>query len=520
MGFSEFFTHLLGLGGYEAAAPSNVRRKQAARRRSFSKDEDRHKGRAAEDLRLAARDLDRNEGQLHGVLNRLADYSVPAISPRWETASDEWNKAAHEWFLRWARSADVRGREDFQRLVWLAVRGSVLEGDGAFVLLDSGKVQPIESELIVTPTGDAARGMAGRDIRGGVELDAIGRAVAYWIAPRNSSGTPDAARARRIPARFVVFYRHTTRFDAVRGTAPVATITHRVVDAADLHDSYVAKTRHDSKQGGVVRTEEGMPGNMDFDDDGGGDGGSGGAGDGGAVSSGSEDGSPPTFEDDSLKLWWLRPNESVTTLVPSTPSTSIVSYEEHLVRTMSCALGIPYEFWSLDLRNLSWSTANATVKLAGDRFREIHRWAVREIVRPILDWRILLAIARRELPQPPVRMGFDGLARSQFDAYRIAPPEYLWASEREHLEAAKLAQQMGMPALNALAAERGLTMDEVLDAREAELVDLYRRAARVSGLTGAQVSISQFCDAQTSGVTSIPPANADGNGQNNGEGRE
>lgn len=505
MGILDYISGLLGRGGYEAAAGSNSKRKQAARRRSFPKDEDRHVGRAAEDLRLAARDLDRNDGQLHGVLNRLADYSVPQISPRWETDSDNWNTAAREWFVRWSRGADVRGFEDFQRLVWLAVRGSFLEGDGAFVLLRDGRLQPIEAELICTPTGEAAAVAKGVDIRGGVELDAVGRAVAFWIAPRNKSGLPDAARARRILARDVVFFRHTTRFDAVRGIAPVACITARAVDSGDLHDSYVAKVRHDSKQAGVVRTEEGMPGNMDFGDED-----DSGVGAGATPEAGGDGDTPPTFEDDSLKLWWLRPSESVTPLVPSTPSTSIVSYEEHLLRTMSGGLGIPYEFWALDLRNLSWSTANATVKLAGDKFREIHRWAVREIVRPILDWRILLAISRGELPPAPTKRGFDGLERSQFDAYRIAPPEYLWASEREHLESAKLAQQMGMPALSALAAERGLTMDEVLDAREAELVDLYRRAERVSAATGAQVSISQFCDAQTSGVSAIPAVTENG----------
>lgn len=502
MGWAHTFLGWLGLGGYEAASPENPLRVSQAYRRSRPLDEDSLTRPARPRLRLEAHDLDRNHGLLFGICNRICDYTVPRLNVTFATEDPEWNAAARKFLLTWYRRADVRGRNSFPRLVWLALRLSLLDGDGAFLLLSDGRVRPIESELIVTPGPPPA----GKKIVDGVELGANGEAIAFWICSRNASGWPDPSTARRYAARDVVFFRHAYRFDQVRGTAPVDPILTQLMDERDLHVSYLEKVRNDTRHAAVATMQDGgasLPRNMLGMD-----------ASPSEAADGEEDEGPAFFDDHGLKLWTLRPGENVQPITPGTPSANIVSYEEHLVRMMSAALGIPAEFWTLDLRGLSWSTANAVVKIAGDAFRELHDWVAFSIVRPILDWRILLAIRDGELPRPPQTETANGLLRSAFDAYRLQPPEYLWANEQQHLEAARLGQQLGLPVLSRLAAEIGLTFEELLDMRKKELVALYAAAAEVSERTGAQVSISQFTDASQPGASAVPAAaDAGGSGQ-------
>ena len=199
MGFGDFLRGLLGIGGYEAAAPSNHLRKSAAYRRSFPKDEDSHAKWARGRLRLEAHDMDRNHGMFFGVCNRIADYTVPRVVFTAATGSEEWDRAARAYLRNWFRKADLRGRDSFPRLVWLALRTSLLDGDGAFVFLSNGQLLPVEAELIGTPEGPALASAAkGVKIVDGVEVDAVGRAVAYWIAPRDPGGIPDRSRARHL----------------------------------------------------------------------------------------------------------------------------------------------------------------------------------------------------------------------------------------------------------------------------------------------------------------------------------
>lgn len=208
------------------------------------------------------------------------------------------------------------------------------------------------------------------------------------------------------------------------------------------------------------------------------------------------------MEDKHLRQYFLRVGEDVRQIQPSTPSASIVDYEKNLVRFMSAGMGLPAEMVMLDLTGLSWSTANATVKMAGDLFRRIHEWAEEQVIRPIIDWRLTLAVTRGELPPAPVDA--DGI--TELFAYRVPVPEYLWADEEAHLKAIRMKYQLGLPAERILADETGQTVEEILDERQAFIEDVYRRCAELEKLTGKAVSPLQFLNAETSGIQTIPDA--------------
>lgn len=481
-----FFSRIFGRGGGYDAVQSSKARSRAFGKTVWPADEDRHLGNYREILRLEGRSLDRNHGLLFGVLNRIADYSLPNVSLRFETDDDEYNREAEDFLSDWFRVSDVRGLNSFQDMAWLAVRTVNLDGDGGFLLLRDGRIQPVEAELIVTPE----KIPDGKTIIQGVEIGALGQPLAFWIAPRHSTtGLPDRAKARRVDAFDFIFYRQFWRFDAVRGIPSCASILPDLLDQKELHRAYVRKTKSDATRAFAVHTDDGMmPENL-YDKRGG--------------DSSPEDGRPPTWEDSGLKAFFLRNTERVENISPATPSATIVQYEEAMVRQMSSALSIPAEFWTLDLRGLSWSTANAVVKIAGDAFRGNHTWAVDQFIHPMISWRLLMAIRDGDIKPPPISKRSNGLPRSQHDKFRVSIPEYLWADEGEHYKAAKLGWQLGAKSLDDIAGERGESAAEMLSRKKGDIAAAIQIAKELEKETGVPVSWDQIINAGTPGVVSM-----------------
>jgi capsid protein len=404
---------------------------------------------------------------------------------RFESGDAAYDSAAEDFLTDWFKTADVRGMNSFQDLAWLAVRQVNVDGDGGFLLLKDGRIQPIESELIQTPPDASEQTIQG------VERDAYGRPLRFWVCPRHlGSGLPDKEKAVPISARDFVFYRQFFRFDSGRGIPTAAAILPDLIDQRELHRAYVRKTKSDATRAFAVHTEDGMmPDNLR-----------------GRTAPGVpsfQDNRPPTWEDSGLKAFFLKDTERVENLTPATPSGTIVNYEEWLIRSMSSALGIPAEFWTLDLRSLSWSTANATVKLAGDAFRSIHSWACEQFIEPILNWRLLMAIRDGDIPPGPTAKRPNGLRVSFYNRYRVAIPEYLWADEEQHYKAAKLGWQLGAKSLDDIAGERGESAKEMLARKKGDILTAIEIAADLTKATGVTVSWDQIINAGTPGVVSM-----------------
>lgn len=498
MGFS--FLGIRFGGGMEAATPSPDR-PLTAFVQSLPKDEDNHVGRALDSVRLEGRNLDRNHGLLYAALNRICDYSLPPIKLRFETKDKAWNKEAERYLLEWFRVADSRKRSNFSALCKMGLRTSIIDGDGGFILRSDGSVTPVEAERILTP----AKPPPNARIVNGVELNDEEAPIAFWVAPRANGGLPDASKAQRIPSGEFVFFAHLRRFDEVRGIPKTAATIPDFLDQKDLHRAYVRKTRNDASMAFSVHTEDGnMPDNVANMDP-------------AAAAAGktTTDGlnRPTLWERSGLKALFLRTQEKVTNITPSTPSTSIVAYEEHLVRYIAASFGIPYEFLLLDLRGLSWSTSNAVVKMAGDAFREIHRFAEDQFIRDVINWRLMLAIQNRELSPAPI----DDGGRSEYRKYSIGVPEYMWANESEHIEAAAAAWKLSVKSLDDIGSESGKTGEELLDAKVRDIEMAITKAQGITDRTKVVVPWDTLINVGVPGVVSTAIAADEKAGESKGK---
>jgi capsid protein len=478
------FRSLFG-GGFDAARTSEDRARSPYLI-AQPKDEERHIGYSRDAIRLAAMELDRNHGIFFGANNRIASYSIPRIALRFETSDPVYNLEAEQFLNEWFKVCDVRGRNTFKDNIWLSVRSIPTAGDGGFILLDNGQIQPVESELIRTPEKVPPKTI----ILDGVEVDSMGRTLAYWVAPRSESGLPDAAKAKRVLARDFVFYRRFYRQDCIRGYPAAACSIVDLEDQKDLHRAYVKKTRNEASQSAVVNTEDGhLPSNLTPNT--------------GANETGADDTRPPMWEGSGLKMFFLKTAEGVTNISPTTPNADMEKFEEGLIRNVCAGYGIPFEFVMLNLTGLSWSTSNAVVKMAGDAFREINLWAKDSIISPIVSWRLMMAIRDGEIPAPPALRRANGMPLPEYNRARFGVPEYLWADEREHLAAAKEAWLLSAKSMDDIAGETGNTAVEVIDAKVRNIEYAMVKARELSERQKQPVSWDQIISAGTPGVVTM-----------------
>jgi lambda family phage portal protein len=172
-------------------------------------------GTAMRKLRDRARNLERESVLAFATLDRTVENVVSTgIRVRPTSGDKKFNRAIKKLWDRWIRgkNADARRLLTWSQLQQLIYRGTLRDGDVGVLLIDDGTgptVQLIDANSIATPPN-----RPDRSIRDGVELDAGGRAVAYWIRTVDANAI---VRFTRVESRDLIFFHRSPRHDVVRG---------------------------------------------------------------------------------------------------------------------------------------------------------------------------------------------------------------------------------------------------------------------------------------------------------------
>lgn len=172
-------------------------------------------GNAMRSLRNRARNLERQSVMAFGVLDRCVENVISTgIKIRPTSSVPAFNKAIKKLWNDWTKGkrADARRMLTWSQIQQLAYRAVLRDGDVGILLIDDGtglSIQLIDANSIATPTDRPTR-----NIRDGVEIDASGRPVAYWV---RSIDANSQVKFKRVEARDLIFYHRSPRFDVVRG---------------------------------------------------------------------------------------------------------------------------------------------------------------------------------------------------------------------------------------------------------------------------------------------------------------
>jgi lambda family phage portal protein len=288
-------------------------------------------------------------------------------------------------FNEWSLHADIEGVADLAGLLQTAVRSVVTSGDAVFHLPVDGSGN-LNLRLLSSEQLDSARTIPSLGLTGevprvisGVETDAQGRRVAYWLL----ADAPDAIWASifpsvRVPAEDVahVFVR---RFPGqVRGISWLTPVATRLIELDALEDSALMKARVSAIFAGFVSDPDGNSGIFD-------------------------PGKP--FEPGKLELepgtmQFLPPGAKVD-FTPVADMSTVTDLLRHMLRSIAAGGGLTYEALTADLSQVNYSSARLGQSLFQRRVKALQSsLLVAQLLVPIWRRWVLLEILTGRLDAP------------------------------------------------------------------------------------------------------------------------
>jgi lambda family phage portal protein len=311
---------------------------------------------AAADIREQARDLVRNNAYAASALDTIVNHTVG-----WGIVAASKKTAPPLW-TAWADSTacDADGRNDFAGLQKLVMRTVVEAGE---VLVRrrwrraaDGLPIPMQLQVLEPDFLDVTRDItapSGRVVQG-IEFDAIGRRVAYWLYPEHPGGRRSFAPSNRIPAEDVLHVFRPGRAGQVRGVSWLAPVILRMKDFDDYEDAALMKQKIAACLAILTTDADGATSAL------------------GAVAD-------PDDGTDSLEPGMIKhitPGRSVSVVQPPSVSEH-AEYAQTVLRAIATGLGVAYEDLCGDYTGLPFSAA---------RMSRLRHWARVEDWR----WRMLI----------------------------------------------------------------------------------------------------------------------------------
>jgi lambda family phage portal protein len=209
-------------------------------------------------IRNRARDAQRNEwtGAASGRV-WTTNLIGTGIIPRPKTSDSKLKEMLVSLWDQWVPQSDADGVLDFYGLQTLATRNWIASGevfarlrprrlaDGLAVPL---QIQLLESDMLPLLNVDTYPGLPpGNIIRSGIELDLVGRRVAYWMYQEHPgdwvSGGIMASQLSRIPANSILHIYEPIRPGQLRGVSDYAPILAKLRGVMDYDDAVLERQK-------------------------------------------------------------------------------------------------------------------------------------------------------------------------------------------------------------------------------------------------------------------------------------
>lgn len=411
-------------------------------------------------LRARSRQLARDSAIMRRYLTLREENVVgpSGIALQMRTGNAALDRAVEAWWKSFAASTDLdpTGQRDVHEMAREADRLRAMDGE-AFFRWRAGRgvygrvLQSIDPDQV--PMDENRQPEQGRpEIRHGVEIDSVGRPLAYHIYPfhPDEPASRDRREAVRVMAGDVIHVWHRTRPGQTRGLPDVYAVLMTLKMLDGYEEAALVAARAGAHKLGFITQKDGTP-PADLD------------------------GAPaPSLPNESEPGQWqmLDPGYSVETYDPAFPNIQHDQFTKAFRRTIAVGLGVSYDALFGDLEAVNFSSGRLGRQSMQDRWRlEQHR-IVRTFYVPVFRMMLEAALAMGAIPG--VRSGrLDELvAAASWRPRGWAPVD---PTKEEAARSARLA--MGMTTFADEAAADGRDWDENI-----ERLALEYRAAEAAGV--------------------------------------
>lgn len=345
----------------------------------------------ADALRAWSRSLVRDNAYAWGVVDTIVSSVIGTgitaqsqIETPEGTDVEDLNEIRDKVWQEWCEVCDVNGRLNFAEIQQLAQREMVEAGEVLIHLVNTpsnkyrGIYRPvplalelIEADRLATDKDTyKIHSKDGNKVIRGVELDDLGKPLAYWIYPEHPNG-PYATRVLpiRIDASEILHLYRVDRIGQTRGVSWFAPVLGWLRDLGVYVDNEIQASAVASCFG-VAITTNGRAGTglMPSTDD----------------ESSDINGNQFEYLEPAM-IVRLQPGESVESINPGRPNSASEPWINLMLRGISVGTGLSYEVVSRNYSGTSYSSSRTSMLEDRRRFRRWQRYDVQHLCQPIWD---------------------------------------------------------------------------------------------------------------------------------------
>ena len=424
---------------------------------------------AASTIRARARDLVRNNAYARGVMKALVRNVVGCgFKPQARIdGQEEANREIEAVFGRWARVADAAGRLTLWEIQQLAYQEVKEAGECLihFTRLENDRARPVSLAIEMIDADRIADDMqtfrkseqTENEIRRGVEVDSLGRPVAYYIYPYHPNDINGLwSTPQRVPADECLHLYKIDRIGQTRGVSMFAPVVGWLKQLGYYVDNELQASAVASCFTAAIKTL-------------------GGPADGGlldTIDSDNTDTDGNTFEYlQPGMVARLLPGEEIETINPSRPNSSADAWINLMLRSIAVGSGLSYERMARDYTKTNYSSARSSDLEDRKEFRAEQEWLVHHLCEPIYERFIEAAVAEGKLEG----LGAEELMEDYagYTSHVWQRPGWEWVDPTKEAQASVLALEANLTTLADELGQRGRDLNDTLEqrAKERELID-------------------------------------------------
>lgn len=378
----------------------------------------------ANQMRAWARMLVRDNAWAWGVVDTFVNSVVGKgidIQSAYETPEGSdlelINDRRDEVWQRWAEVCEINGQYTFNELQQMAMREIVEAGEVLIRMVPvdrkfRGVFRPVPLALELIEADRLAEErdtytVATREnhrINRGIELDELGRPVAYWIYP-NHPTDPYLNRGvpRRIDADEVIHLFNRQRVGQTRGISMFAPCVSWIRDLGTYVDNELQASAVASCFTVAIKTEGGISGLNPPSS---------------AIGETSDsDGNRYEYLQPGMVMH-LNPNESIESANPGRPNSASEPWITLMLRGIAVGTGLSYETVARDYSKTNYSSNRASQLEDRRRFRRWQRYLIEKLNQRVWD-KFCLSASMADLA------GFPTMSELLDNPRKAAPCEHL-----------------------------------------------------------------------------------------------
>lgn len=424
-------------------------------------------GQDRELLKARSRWLSANNPIVKSIDNSIIKNSVGTgirlqskVKPEDLKQSKEFNKEIEALWAEFIQKenfdlAGLSGLYDFQKL---ALRHKLADGE---ILVNkvftSDKLFPLKFQFVESDMFDNTKtSNKNNSVFSGVEVNSVGRPVAYWL--KTSAGS---YASKSFLAKNIIHFYNRHRATQYRGIPDNAPVINNLKDFQAYNDYEIIKNRVLSAFSLFIKTGN-TQGSM-FGD----------------KKTGEKQGSSdPIKEITSGMIKYLRPNEEVQTVQSNQLGNSYPDFVTTTVRLIAAGRDISYELAFRDYTKVNFSSARASLIQDNKRFDEEQMFMVDNLLNPMFIEFVDSMVLAGRLKAPKDYWS----NKHKYVKPNWVMPKREWVNPIQDMKAIEKEIELNMSSQTKAAASRGQDFETIVDEKIAEEV-MIKEKRKKAGLS-------------------------------------